>query len=78
VSLTRSLVGAFYTAWNSGRDCRAVVSESNAHYWHIGRAVPTRQGITLSISGWTTFHELAEIVTQELVESGLSGLRRPQ
>ena len=68
------IVGAFYTQWDSGRDCRAVVSRSRGghfrvdlRYWQIGRPVPTRQGITVALGDWQAFTELVGVVTEELV-----------
>ena len=67
------VVGAFYSQWDSGRDCRAVVSVSAAghvrvdlRYWQIGRSVPTRQGITVALADWPAFTELVDIVSQHL------------
>ena len=68
------IVGAFFTRWDSGRDCRAVVSRSRAghvrvdlRYWQIGRSVPTRQGITVALADWRAFADLVGVVTEELV-----------
>jgi hypothetical protein len=67
------IVGAFYSRWDSGRDCRAVLSVSAAghvrvdlRYWQIGRPVPTRQGITVAQADWPAFAELIAVVTDGL------------
>ena len=71
------IVGAFYTSWDSGRDCRAVVSRSRGGHvridmrlWQVDRPVPTRQGITVALSDWRAFAELVAVVTEELVNGG--------
>jgi hypothetical protein len=70
------LVGAFYSQWDSGRDCRAVVSVSavghvrvDLRYWQIGRPVPTRQGLTVALADWPAFAELVGVVVERLRSS---------
>ena len=74
------VVGAFYSQWDSGRDCRAVVSVSAAghlrvdiRFWQIGRPVPTRQGITVALTDWAAFSELVSVVTENLAAQGKHG-----
>ena len=69
----QELVAAFFTQWDSGRDCRGVASESEAghvridiRFWQVGRAIPTRQGITVALADWAAFAELVQVVSERL------------